>query len=231
MNKFGEPVICYVTDRSGLRGNRDVEELRERIFGAISASVDWVQIREKDMAARELCELVKAVTGAAGERSGDAATRTRILVNDRLDVALAAGAHGVHLGGGSLPVDAINEWRRAGVLPAGFQSGVSCHSISEVQAAERTGADYVFFGPVFATPSKEKFGAPQGIERLAEASSSVNIPVIAIGGITVENAQMCAKAGAAGIAAIRMFQETANLREAAGMLRERMKRFAAGIGT
>lgn len=230
MNKLSEPVICYVTDRSGLRGNRDLAELRENILRAISAGVDWVQIREKDLSASDLCELVKAAVAMACGACGEAQGRTRILVNDRLDVALAAGADGVHLGGGSVPISAINEWRAAGVIPAGFQMGVSCHSAAEVLAAERNGADYVFFGPVFATPSKEKFGGPQGIERLAEASRSVRVPVIAIGGITAKNAELCVKAGASGIAAIQLFQETENVRDTVGILRERMKCSSAGIG-
>ncbi|HET9402723.1 MAG TPA: thiamine phosphate synthase [Candidatus Acidoferrales bacterium] len=230
MNKLGDPVICYVTDWNGLRGNRDIAALRACILGAISAGVNWVQIREKDLRARDSCELVKAVTEEARRASSGRTLRTRILVNDRLDVALAAGADGVHLGGTSLPIAAINEWRHVGVLPAGFQLGVSCHSFAEVEAAERDGADYIFFGPVFATPSKEEFGAPQGIERLAQASSSVKIPVIAIGGIRVENARLCVQAGAAGIAAIRMFQETTDLHGTVGMLRERMKASAADIG-
>ena len=144
-------------------------------------------------------------------------TSARVLVNDRLDVALAANAAGVHLGEKSLPLEVVSEWRRsAGRLD--FLIGVSCHSLESARAAERGGADYIFFGPVFATPSKAAFGAPQGIERLREVCASVAIPVLAIGGVNVENARECIAAGAAGIAAIRLFQDAKNEDELAAML-------------
>jgi thiamine-phosphate pyrophosphorylase len=129
----------------------------------------------------------------------------RVYVNDRLDVALATGAAGVHLGEKSLPLGAVIEWRRS-TGRSDFQVGVSCHSLESARAAEQGGADYIFFGPVYATPSKAAYGAPQGIERLREVCRSVEIPVLAIGGINLENAGACLEAGAAGIAAIRMFQ-------------------------
>ena len=104
-------------------------------------------------------------------------------MNDRLDVALAANAAGVHLGENSLPLEAVAEWRRSSGR-TDFLIGVSCHSLDAARAAERGGADYIFFGPVFATPSKAAFGPPQGIERLREVCAAVKIPVLAIGGIT-----------------------------------------------
>jgi thiamine-phosphate pyrophosphorylase len=144
------------------------------------------------------------------------ATAARVFVNDRLDVALAANAAGVHLGGKSLPLEIVNEWRRsAGRLD--FMIGVSCHSLESARAAERGGADYIFFGPVFATPSKAAFGAPQGIESLREVCTSVEIPVLAIGGVNLENVRACITAGAAGIAAIRLFQTAT---DAAGLAAE-----------
>jgi thiamine-phosphate pyrophosphorylase len=88
--------------------------------------------------------------------------------------------------------------------------GASCHSIEAAQAAERDGANYIFFGPTFATPSKERFGPPQGVERLAQICHAINVPVLAIGGITLENANSCIAAGATGIAAIRLFQKASN---------------------
>jgi thiamine-phosphate pyrophosphorylase len=135
-------------------------------------------------------------------------------VNDRLDVALAARADGVHLGGSSLPVVEVRAWlRREGArleVTEDFLVGRSCHSMAEAQQAEGDGASYIIFGPVYATPSKAHYGAPQGLERLAEVCRAVQIPVLAIGGITAENARACLQAGAAGIAAIRMFQDAAN---------------------
>jgi len=145
-------------------------------------------------------------------------TSARVLVNDRLDVALAANAAGVHLGEKSLPLEVVCEWRRsAGRLD--FLIGVSCHSLETARAAERGGADYIFFGPVFATPSKAAYGAPQGVERLREVCASISIPVAAIGGVSLENARECIAAGAAGIAAIRMFQGAVDSPALAGRLK------------
>jgi thiamine-phosphate pyrophosphorylase len=195
-----KPILCYVTDRRALDVASSTRALLEAIRRAAASGVDWIQIREKDLEARPLAELVRlAIDSARG-------TSTKILVNDRLDVALAAGAAGVHLGEASLPVDAVAEWRRSSGL-AEFQIGASCHSIEAARAAERAGADYIFFGPVFSTPSKAAFGPPQGIERLREVCAAVQIPALAIGGVNLKNAASCVEAGAAGIAAIRLFQE------------------------
>jgi thiamine-phosphate diphosphorylase len=267
------PVICYVTDRH-VRDRRATDLyaterysterallhplnpdaiLLQNISAAIEAGVDWVQLREKDMAGRELVQLTRAIVDitkrdfaksdiakrdvakrdiAKGDIAIDAAnevpkrdiadrtaemvrarsgerlgTGARVIVNDRLDVALAAGAAGVHLGGDSASVVDVARWCRAGNAPAGFLIGVSCHSIAEARQAEKGGADYVFFGPVFDTPSKRQFGSPQGIRQLADVCRALTIPVIAIGGINKDTAMECVRAGAAGVAAIRLFQE------------------------
>ena len=110
------------------------------------------------------------------------------------------------------------EWRRSSGK-TGFLIGVSCHSLNAARGAERDGANYIFFGPVFATPSKTAYGAPQGIERLREVCASVEIPVMAIGGINIENARDCMESGAAGVAAIRLFQDAGNATQLAAMLR------------
>ena len=167
-----------------------------------------MQIREKDLSARELLHLAQGAVQSGG---------ARILVNDRLDVALAAGAAGVHLGRASLPAAEVVRWCRAGNAPQGFLIGVSCHSFEEVREAETAGADYAFFGPVFDTPSKRPFRAPQGIARLGEVCRAVGIPVLAIGGVEEENVVSCIRAGAAGVAAIRMFQESRNEEGIAGL--------------
>jgi thiamine-phosphate diphosphorylase len=191
--------------------------LRETIQWAIQAGVDWVQIREKDMPARELVDLVRdavragaALASAGGTRDGHVAPR--VVVNNRLDVALAAGAAGVHLGRESMNVRDVVNWCRSGNAPPEFMIGVSCHCIEEAREAESAGANYIFFGPVFETPSKRAFGEPQGMARLAEICASVGIRVIAIGGADEVNAQDCVRAGAAGIAAIRMFQQARDVR-------------------
>ena len=186
--------------------------LHDSIRRAAAAGAGWIQIREKDLEARALIELTRFAVAEMGEAS------VRVLVNDRLDVALASNAGGVHLGEKSLPPETVNEWRRsAGRLD--FLIGVSCHSLESARAAGRSGADYIFFGPVFATPSKAASGAPQGIERLREVCASVEIPVLAIGGVNLENARACMTAGAAGIAAIRLFQEAEDLAELAARLK------------
>jgi thiamine-phosphate pyrophosphorylase len=143
---------------------------------------------------------------------------TRVLVNDRLDIAMAAGAAGIHLGEESLPLETVAEWRRS-TGRIDFLIGLSCHSLASARAAERGGADYVFFGPVFATPSKAAFGAPQGIERLREVCAAVDIPVLAIGGVNLENVRECLASGAAGVAAIRLFQEAKDVAGLIGRLR------------
>jgi thiamine-phosphate pyrophosphorylase len=205
-----KPILCYVTDRRALEG---MPALLAAIHRAAAAGTDWIQIREKDLEARALVELVRRAAVETRE------TGARLIVNDRLDVAIAAGAAGVHLGETSLPVEEVTKWRRSSGR-AEFQVGVSCHSPASVLAAEQSGADYVFFGPVFATPSKIGFGPPQGIDRLREVCNRVGIPVLAIGGITTGNAGACLAAGAAGVAAIRLFQESENVAAAVARLRD-----------
>jgi thiamine-phosphate pyrophosphorylase len=195
-----KPIVCYVTGRKSLGEADATETLLARIRAAAEAGVDWVQIREREMGARALLELAKAAVAAS-------AGQARILINDRLDVALAAGAAGVHLRGESMPAGEVIPWLRAGNAPPDFLVGVSCHSLDDARQAEKAGANYLFFGPVFETPAKKQFGAPQGAEKLAEVCRAVKIPVIAIGGMSGDRSFECLRAGASGIAAIRMFQE------------------------
>jgi thiamine-phosphate pyrophosphorylase len=210
------PILCYVTDRKSLASadNDQNHALLKRIASAAAAGVDWIQIREKDLSAKELSSLTRDAVAQARQINDRKGNASRILVNDRLDVALSEGAGGVHLGEHSLPVQDVCKWVDAKVdlhEHDKFLVGVSCHSVQAAMTAARGGADYIFFGPLFATPSKAQFGAPQGLQRLAEACSGVSIPVLAIGGITVDNASDCVAAGAAGIAAIRLFQNLDNL--------------------
>jgi thiamine-phosphate pyrophosphorylase len=212
-------VLCYVTDRRAFEKSRapspdkrtsenirtpSEQGLVEAIGKAAAAGVDWIQIREKDLAARSLAELVGLAIACTFR------TPTQILLNDRLDVALATRAAGVHLGGSSISAETVSEWRHAAGR-TDFRIGVSCHSLEAARAAEDSGANYIFFGPVFATPSKAAYGAPQGIDNLHHVCGAVRIPVLAIGGVTVENAGSCIAAGARGIAAIRLFQESDDL--------------------
>lgn len=130
-------------------------------------------------------------------------SKTRLLVNDRADVARAAGADGVHLTARSLPAAVVRD-----ICGSEFLIGVSTHSLGEAQAARAGGADFVVFGPVFETESKRTFGPPQGLAKLREVTRELDdFPVLAIGGITLDNIPECLKAGASGIAGISMFND------------------------
>ena len=151
---------------------------------------DWIQVREKEMPARRLTEIVRGLTGRG----------PRIIVNTRVDVALAAGAQGVHL-----PARSLAPWRIRALTGADFLIGVSCHSLFEVARAAEEGADYVFLSPIFETPSKPGYGPALGVEVLREVCGSVRIPVLALGGVDERRAAICAAAGAAGFASISAF--------------------------
>jgi len=173
--------------------------------------MDWIQIREKDLLGRELATLTRSVlvqTRPVGPKGQPA-----VLVNDRLDIALAENAAGVHLGENSLQVDDARKLVEAAQVAANpsFLIGVSSHSLEGARRAANSGADYLFFGPVFATPSKAAYGPAQGLKRLAEVCRAISIPVLAIGGITAQNAASCMDSGACGVAAIRLFQDAADL--------------------
>ena len=199
--------LYYITDRTQIPS----EQLETRIAQAVSAGVDWVQIREKDMSARRLLAIA-ANAAREARRHG----KTRVIVNDRLDVAFAAHAHGVHLGTRSLPVDAVRK-----LAPSDCEVGVSCHSFAAAKTAEEAGADYLLLGPIFATPSKLQYGPPLGLATLREVTAQVSIPVFALGGITADRVAACREHGASGIAAIRLFQEADSIQTVVDDLRAR----------
>ena len=177
-------IRCCITDRKLER----VPTLLE------TGGAEWIQVRDKEIPARELLELVRRVMALPNPHAA------RILVNSRVDVAIAAGADGAHLPAGSI---APETWRA--IVPAGFQIGVSCHTLEEAIRAEREHADYVLFGPVFAPLSKTSDLSPRGLGELRRVSHVLKIPVLALGGITKHNAQACVNAGAAGVAGITLF--------------------------
>lgn len=182
--------VCLVTDRR--RFDRPVQGLRAVLRGAVAAGVDLVQIRERDLDAAALAALVaEALAIARG-------TPTRIVVNDRLDVALACRADGVHLREDSI---GVADARR--IAPGGFLVGRSVHDVDGARAA--AGADYLIAGTVFPTASKPDAARWLGVEGLRAIVRAVRVPVLAIGGMTTGRAAEVAATGAAGIAAIGLF--------------------------
>jgi thiamine-phosphate pyrophosphorylase len=189
------PVVHLLTDR------RLAPDLAARVAAAIAglpSGTAAVHLREKDLGGRDLLALARelaAVCRAHGQL---------LLVNDRVDVALAAGAAGVHLPAAGLPPA---EARR--ILPAGALVGVSCHSAEDVARARDGGASYAFVSPVFDTPSKRAYGPPIGVGELRRAAA-LGLPVVALGGVTPENAPALRAAGASGVAAIRAWLAAAD---------------------
>jgi thiamine-phosphate pyrophosphorylase len=206
-------LLYYITDRTQFSGGENQRRVRllDRMAEAARCGIDFVQLREKDLPARDLESLAQS----AVEIVRASGSSTRLLINSRTDVALAVGAHGVHLRSHDIsPADVRKiSWEAEAELAV----GVSCHTEQDVTAARDAGAQFVVFGPVF-----EKPGAPEsavtGIARLRSACRQ-GIPVLALGGITVENAASCIEAGAAGVAGVRLFQE-GELEKTAKTLRE-----------
>lgn len=197
LNKFpASPLLYLITDRLQFSPQLHIAwQLQLEVLAlAAQAGCQLIQIREKDLSPRELGQVVQAAC-AAVQPFG-----TKILVNDRLDIALATGADGVHLRTNSLPVAEVRR-----IAPANFLIGVSTHSLAEARAAKAGGADFIVCGPVYATPSKSSYGEPLGVNRLAEICHRVQLPVLALGGITMNNFSACLAHQAAGIAAIRLF--------------------------
>jgi thiamine-phosphate pyrophosphorylase len=182
------PVVHLLTDR---RLDADPAARAAAALAGLPPGSVAVHLREKDLGGRELLALARALAVVCR------AHRQLLVVNDRIDVALAAGADGVHLpAAGVSPADA----RR--LLPPGALVGVSCHSAADVGRARDGGASYAFFSPIFDTPSKRAFGAPLGVEALRSAAS-LGLPLVALGGVTPERAPALFAAGARGVAAIR----------------------------
>lgn len=193
------PLLCLVTDRRALAaalGHRlePAAGLLEQVRAAVGAGVDLIHVRERDLEAGRLRDLVgDCVNLAAG-------SETRIVVNDRFDVALAARAGGVHLRGDSVEASAVVG---SAFLPAGFLIGQSVRSAAAAAAVAE--ADYLVLGTIYETPSKPGLDTVVGPGELEQAVRASALPVLAIGGITDERLAEVARTGAAGIAAIRLF--------------------------
>jgi thiamine-phosphate pyrophosphorylase len=199
-------LLCYITDRKQFTGDDEKQKgfLLAKIGECATAGVDFIQLREKDLSTRDLEALARMAVAAF-----PAGSPTKLLINSRTDVALAIGAHGVHLPANDIPAsEARVIWDRAGRTKAVI--GVSVHSRDKVALAEAHGADFALFGPVFEKEGRQN---PQGIAHLRQVchrphQPHSSMPVLALGGVTTENAALCVDAGAAGIAGIRLFQGT-----------------------
>lgn len=214
-------LLCYITDRKQLPGDEATRRrlLLEKIAEAARCGVDLIQLREKDLSGRELEVFARQIAGVVrdGLRTENRELQTRLLINSRTDIAVAIGADGVHLGSDDIsPSDARSIWSQcaAGTRPT---IGVSCHSADDVRRAAAEGADFVLFAPVFGKHDAPET-PPAGLEGLRRTCKE-NIPILALGGVTSENARACVDAGAAGIAGIRVFQEN-EIRKVVDFLRQ-----------
>lgn len=221
-------LLYYITDRASLADDELQRRARllQKISEAARAGVDYIQLREKDLNTRDLeslaREAVQVVAQSVSQRTGNQQPGTRLLLNSRVDVALACAADGVHLRSADIPPRMVREiYSRSARTEVKHPISVSCHSVEEVSRAAQNGADLALFAPVFGKSVQKNRNVPAssaaGLDALHEACRQ-KIPVLALGGITLENAQDCKKAGAAGIAAIRLFQEN-NIAEIVGQLR------------
>jgi thiamine-phosphate pyrophosphorylase len=179
--------LLVVTDRHQTNG-RPLVPLLQRV---LAVGVSMIQLRERDLSARELVTLAREVQAVT------ASARSQLLINDRIDVALALEGVGVHLRSNSLPVPVARQ-----LLGAQRLLGISVHAVEEAVRAESQGADYIVLGPIYETPSKQMFGPPLGIHTLEKACSLVRIPIIGIGGVTAARAREMRRAGAFGAAVI-----------------------------
>jgi thiamine-phosphate pyrophosphorylase len=216
MNRQPSKPILYLITRgaSSEATTADCPEFKqilEQVSAAIAAGIDLIQIREKRLTARVLFELA---TRAAALTRGSS---SRLLINDRADVAAAAGADGVHLTSQSIDARIVRD-----VFGEKFLIGVSTHSLAEASEAKAAASDFVVFGPVFETASKREYGAPAGVERLAEVARALaDFPVLALGGINLTNAATCLQAGASGIASIGIFSRPDELSKVVFEIRQK----------
>jgi thiamine-phosphate pyrophosphorylase len=220
-------LLYYITDRTALSEEEPTRRrlLLDKIQEAARAGVDYIQLREKDLPARDLESLAReAIRIITQLRTGHREARTALLINSRTDLALAVGADGVQLRSDDVSPQAVrtvwqHRYERGAVGPARANSprepliAVSCHSPAEVAQAAAAGATFAVFAPVF----EKKGSVPAGLNLLGKGCAA-HIPVLALGGITLANARSCLEAGAAGIAAIRLFQDN-NIAEVAKHLR------------
>ena len=211
---LSKPILYLITrgasSETTTPASPEFRQILEQVSAAVAAGFDLVQLRENRLTARVLFDLSEQ---SAALTRGSA---TRLLVNDRADVAAAAGANGVHLTTQSIGAATIRR-----TFGEDFLIGVSTHSLAEAKAAKEDGADFIVFGPVFATASKEKYGPPAGLENVESLVKQLTpFPVLALGGIDATNALECLRAGASGIAGISLFEEPERISEVVRQLRQ-----------
>ena len=207
------PIIYLITNgkttTSTSPNSSEFSDILRLVESAVRSEIPLIQVREKKLTAKVLFELTSRVVILTR------GTKTRLLVNDRFDVALAAGADGVHLTSKSVSTDIVR--KQCG---EDFLIGVSTHSLTEATLAQQKGGNFVLFGPVFETESKSEFGPPQGTGKLSEVVVALNpFPVIAIGGLAVHNVKECFAAGASGVAAIKWLNDPDTLTESVKAIR------------
>ena len=204
-------ITSGLTDESTTPATAEFLNILSLVRSAVAAQIDLIQIREKNLSARVLYELASSAADITRE------TPTRLLINDRADIAAASGADGVHLTTSSLPPALVRQ-----AFGDQFLIGASAHSLQEANDVRNGGADFAVFGPVFATASKRKYGEPLGLEPLARVCYELTpFPVFAIGGVDTNNVADCIGAGATGVAAITMLQQPETLAEVAAQIRRR----------
>lgn len=191
--------LYLITDRKQTR-----IPLPDAVRLALKGGVRVIQLREKDLPIRELLALARELRNITGEFG------SKLFINDRVDVAVAVEADGVHLGHQSMPPEAVRK-----IVGRKMLVGVSTHTIEDARAAESGGADFITFGPVFPTPSKMKYGAPVGTDAIVELKNNVHVPVFGLGGIKTENIREVLKTGADGVAMISAIFAAEDIQKAA----------------
>ncbi len=182
------PNLYLITDRHQIQKGRHLLEVLEEL---LQAGVKMIQLREKDLSAAELYPLAKELRALCHRH------KSLLLINDRIDLAQAVGADGVHLGGHSLPIKVARK-----ILGSSYLIGASTHSATEVKSAQNQGADFITYGPIYFTPSKAAYGNPVGIESLHDICDTCKIPVYALGGIKTNNMKETLQTGIHGVAII-----------------------------
>ncbi len=208
-----KPIIYLITSGATTKATTpetdDFARILSLVKASVTAQIPLLQLREKQLSTRVLYQLATEAVRITRR------TATRLLVNDRADIARATGADGVHLTTQSLPAGLVRE-----TYGSEFLIGVSTHSLEEAHVARSKGANFAVFGPVFETESKVGFGDPQGLEKLRRVATELkDFPILAIGGVSLDNVADCFQAGASGVAAIRLLNDAANLQTTVSKIR------------